>query len=313
MQGSQLEVLRCAQQALQQSIPVTLVSVVKTYGTSPRPVGSIMVVCGDGHFAGSVSGGCIEEDLLQRLVTHPPEQAALERFGETAAERERLKLPCGGSLDLLLEPLRNLDDVAPLLQAIAERRTLTRRVDLATGAVTLEAYRGDHTACLDEQRWSNIFGPVWRLLIVGAGETSAYLAELARALEYRVLVADPRPEYRSQWRAELGQLCDGYPDDVVRELRPDVRTAVVTLSHDPKLDDLALIEALQSEAFFVGALGSVRTNQGRRQRLQKHFDLSDEQLQRLHGPVGLPIGSKTPMEIALSVAAQLTAARHGLV
>ncbi len=105
----------------------------------------------------------------------------------------------------------------------------------------------------------------------------------------------------------------GYPDDVVRDLCPDTRTAIVTLSHDPKLDDLALIEALQSDAFFVGALGSVRTNQKRRQRLQQHFGFSVSQLARLHGPVGLDIGSKTPMEIALSVAAQLTAARHGLV
>ncbi|MYM62618.1 XdhC family protein [Pseudomaricurvus sp. HS19] len=313
MQGSQHEVLLCAQQALQQGISATLVSVANTYGTSPRPVGSIMVVCGDGRFAGSVSGGCIEEDLLQRLVEQPPQQCTLERFGETAEERERLKLPCGGSLDLLLEPLRSPAEVEPLLQAIEQRRTLTRHVELASGVVTLEAYRGEHKAELTSQGWTNIFGPVWRLLIVGAGETSAYLAELARALEYRVLVADPRPEYRAQWRPELGQLCDGYPDDVLRDLQPDPRTAVVTLSHDPKLDDLALLEALQSEAFFIGALGSVRTNQGRRQRLQKHFGITDAQLQRLHGPVGLPIGSKTPMEIALSVAAQLTAARHGLV
>ncbi len=313
MQGSQHEVLLCAQQALQQGIPATLVSVVNTYGTSPRPVGSIMVVCGDGRFVGSVSGGCIEEDLLHRLVEQPPEQCVLERFGETAEERERLKLPCGGSLDLLLEPLRAPAEVEPLLQAIEQRRTLTRRVNLASGTVTLDPYRSEHKAELTPQNWTNIFGPVWRLLIVGAGETSAYLAELARALEYRVLVADPRTEYRAQWRPELGQLCDGYPDDVLRELQPDQRTAVVTLSHDPKLDDLALLEALQSEAFFIGALGSVRTNQGRRQRLQKHFGITDAQLQRLHGPVGLPIGSKTPMEIALSVAAQLTAARHGLV
>lgn len=324
MQVSQFDVLTMALDALRQGHQATLVSVVNTYGTSPRPVGSVMVVCSNGSFAGSVSGGCIEEDLLQRLVAEPAKACCLERFGETPSEQRRLQLPCGGSLDVLLEPI-TVEHIEPLLMAIEQRQTLTRSVDIQSGEVVLEPFQSNHQVGLlptdpkgvstshpsTPHLWRNVFGPVWRLLIVGAGETSVYLAEMAEALGYRVFVADPRPEYRSQWRSDLAELCEGYPDDVVGALKPDARTAVVTLSHDPKLDDLALIAALNSDAFFVGALGSQRTNANRRQRLQEHFHLSDQQLQRLHGPVGVPIGSKTPMEIALSVAAQLTAVRNG--
>lgn len=313
MQSTQLEVLRVAAAGLERGVQVTLVSVVNTFGTSPRPVGSLLVICSDGHFEGSVSGGCVEEELMDRLTQRPPAACELVRFGETERERNRFGLPCGGTLDLLLEPLTGqLSAIADLINALESRQTLTRITSLVDGGVTLQPHAPTDCAQLHEQRWSNIFGPVWRLLIIGAGQTSRYLAEMANALDYKVLVSDPRTEYRQDWDLAYTELLSGYPDDAVREVAADARTAIVALTHDPKLDDLALMEGLRSSAFYVGALGSFNTSRNRRQRLQEHFDYTDAELDRLRGPVGLPIGSKTPPEIALAVLAELTALRNGI-
>lgn len=325
MQSTELEVLHAALAGLQRGVKVTLVSVAKTWGTSPRPVGSLLVVCSDGHFAGSVSGGCVEDDLLERLIQQPPEQVQLTKYGETAEERNRFGLPCGGTLQLLLEPLTDIAKLQHIIDAIHNRETLVRRVSLQSGESTLEAYSDSdapnmatHKPTLvcdsddNPQAWITYHGPLWQLLIIGAGQTSKYLAQMSAGLGYRVLVSDPRPEYRQDWDKDDGELLDGYPDDAVEALKPDQRTAVVALTHDPKLDDLAIMEALRSNAFYVGALGSMATTRARRQRLKEHFDYGDEELEKLHGPVGLSIGSKTPPEIALAVLAELTAIRNGV-
>jgi xanthine/CO dehydrogenase XdhC/CoxF family maturation factor len=154
--------------------------------------------------------------------------------------------------------------------------------------------------------------PALGLLIIGAGQISRYLAAMAQALDYAVTICDPRPEYRSEWQVAGAHLADGMPDDVFQALNPDPHLAVVALTHDPKLDDLALLEALKSSAFYVGALGSRRSQARRRERLLHHFDLSVAQVDRLHGPVGIPIGSRTPPEIAVSILAEMTAAKYGL-
>jgi len=325
MQSTELEVLNAAIAGLQRGAKVTLVTVVKTWGTSPRPVGSLLVVCSDGHFAGSVSGGCVEDDLLARLIQHPPLSVELTKYGETAEERNRFGLPCGGTLQLLLEPQTDATELQRIIDAIHNRETLVRRVCLYSGNAELTAYEdGDapnmatHKPTLvcdsddHPQTWITYHGPLWQLLIIGAGQTSKYLAQMSAGLGYRVLVSDPRPEYRQDWDNSDGELLDGYPDDVVEALKPDQRTAVVALTHDPKLDDLAIMEALRSDAFYVGALGSMATTRARRQRLREHFDYSDKELDKLHGPVGLSIGSKTPPEIALAVLAELTAIRNGV-
>nr|WP_243760614.1 XdhC family protein [Aestuariicella hydrocarbonica] len=310
--------MQAALKGLQQGFDVTLVSVVKTYGTSPRPVGSLLTVCSDGSFFGSVSGGCIEDDLLQRLVDNPPQRVAITVYGESEKERHHFGLPCGGTLELLLEPLRGCEsDIEALIDAISTRRTVTRTVvisgtDEDDVAPALRAWHTDDKPELRGNVWQNVFGPVWRLLIIGAGQTSRYLAEMANALGYRIFICDPRPQYRESWRVEDTEFIAGYPDDAVRELQPDTRTAIVALTHDPKLDDLALLEALNSRAFYVGALGSFNTNHNRRQRLLEHFDFTEAQVGLLRGPVGLPIGSKTPPEIALAVLAELTALRNGI-
>ncbi len=313
MQSSQLEVLQAALAGIKNGLQVTLVSVVKTFGTSPRPVGSLLAVSSDGSFTGSVSGGCVEEDLLRRLVEKTPQQCELIRYGESERERHHFGLPCGGTLDLMLEPLAGkLVEIQQLVDALQARRTLTRRVSLDTSEAEVVDWQAAHQPQLIGEVWQNIFGPVWRLLIIGGGETSRYLAELGNALGYRILVCDPRPEYREGWTLDSVIWHTEYPDDVVRGIHVDERTAIVALTHDPKLDDLALMEGLRSPAFYVGALGSFNTNRNRRQRMREHFDFSEQELMRLKGPVGLPIGSKTPPEIALAVMAELTALRNGI-
>ncbi|MBU3070386.1 XdhC family protein [Aestuariicella sp. G3-2] len=319
MKNTQLEVLQSALEGLKRGLDVTLVTVIKTYGTSPRPVGSLLVVCSDGSFCGSVSGGCIEDDLLERLTSSPPVQFEISTYGETEKERHHFGLPCGGTLEVLLEPLKGQSQqLQELVSALESRQTVARTVNIgkaiegSTPQVSIRAWEPQDRPEFRNGIWKNVLGPVWRLLIIGAGQTSAYLAEMATALGYRIFVCDPRPQYRQNWSVKDTSFVDGYPDDAVRSLQPDERTAIVALTHDPKLDDLALLEALKSPAFYVGALGSFNTNQNRRRRLQQHFDFSNAEVSALRGPVGLPIGSKTPPEIAVAILAELTGLRHGI-
>ncbi|HET6718733.1 MAG TPA: XdhC family protein, partial [Rhodocyclaceae bacterium] len=139
------------------------------------------------------------------------------------------------------------------------------------------------------------------------------LAQMAQALDYQVFVCDPRSEYASEWNVPGTTLMAGMPDDAVIELELDPHSAVVALTHDPKLDDLMLLEALKSPAFYVGAVGSRKNNDKRRERLARYFDLGQAELDRLHGPVGLPIGSRTPPEIAVAILAEMTAVKHGVL
>jgi xanthine dehydrogenase accessory factor len=156
-----------------------------------------------------------------------------------------------------------------------------------------------------------IFGPRWRLLVIGAGQLSRALAEMALALDFEVIVCDPREEYAATWEVANTRFVSEMPDDVVTALQLDPHSAVVAVTHDPKLDDLALLEALKSPAFYVGALGSRGNTAKRRERL-KLFDLSEEEIARLHGPVGLHIGARTPAEIAIAILAEVIAVRNGV-
>ncbi len=161
-------------------------------------------------------------------------------------------------------------------------------------------------------RFTSVHGPRWRMLVIGASEIAHYLAEMASTVDYQVFVCDPREEYRGAWRASGARWIDGMPDDAVVAFRPDPHSVILTVSHDPKLDDMALLEALKSDAFYVGAVGSARTNTERRRRLAD-FDLSAQQIARLRGPVGLAIGSRTPPEIAVAILADLIASRNGIM
>lgn len=311
MDSADMEVLRKCLQWRQESHRVTLATVVKTWGSSPRPGGSLLAVRDDGMLAGSVSGGCIEADLIERVHTAPPARPEVLTYGGSAEECHLFSLPCGGTLQLVLEPAPNALVLQTILDALTQRRLIGRRLDFASGHISLYTPRIEETTQFDGQTLTAVHGPRWRLLLIGAGQISRYLAQMAQALDYQVLACDPREEYSAVWEVAGAELVPGMPDDAVVAFMPDARSAVIALTHDPKLDDMALLEALKLPAFYVGAVGSNASNLRRRERLRL-FDLSEAEIGRLHGPVGLPIGSRTPPEIAVSVLAELTAVRHGI-
>lgn len=314
MDSIDLEVLKTCSAWLAEGRKCELVTVVKTWGSSPRPEGATLALCEDGRVVGSVSGGCIEDDLIdsvrrQGMTRTLPE---LVTYGITADEAHRFGLPCGGTIQLVIEPLSRLSRVDALLHQLAQRQLVARRLDLLTGEVTLGPAEAGMGMQVSQQAMTTIHGPRWRLLLIGAGQLSRFLAQIAVGMDYLVTVCDPREEYRESWYVPGIELSHAMPDDVVLDMKLDRRSAVVALTHDPKLDDLALMEALKSDAFYVGAIGSRANHAKRRERL-KLFDLSDEQVARLHGPVGLHIGSKTPAEIAISILAEMTAVKNGVV
>jgi xanthine dehydrogenase accessory factor len=318
MDNVDLQVLRTVQQWRAAGHRVVLGTVTRTWGSAPRPVGSLVAVRvdgpgGPGQIAGSVSGGCIEDDLIDKVRAGALAATApqITRYGIGAEAAHEFGLPCGGLIEIVLEPIGEASRVDELLAALSQGRLTRRRLDLATGAVALEAPGAADELHLDERELVTTHGPRWRLLMIGAGQMTSYLAQMALALDYEVIVCDPREEYTVGFDVPGARLARTMPDDMVVELKPDGHTAVIALTHDPKLDDLALMEALKSDAFYVGAIGS-RLNQAKRKaRLKEHFGVPEEQLARLHGPVGLKNGARTPPEIAVSILAELTAVRYG--
>ena len=313
-------VLRTANSWLQAGIPGWLVSVARTWGSSPRPPGSLMTLNAHGEVVGSVSGGCIEDDLIRRV-----QQAAqgpspsfstaavpeVLRYGISADEAHRFGLPCGGTMELVMEPLQPHSRLPELLDACAQRRYVERTLHLATGNALLREVPHGAAPQLDTERFVACFAPAARLVVIGAGDTAFYVCQIALSVGFDIVLSDPRLERAPAWAQGRIAFTREMPDDVVLALREDASTAVLALSHDPKLDDLALIEALRSRAFYVGAIGSRNNSARRRERLQQHFGLSDTEMDRLHGPAGLFIGSRTPAEIALSMMAEVVAAKNG--
>lgn len=293
---------------------VVLATVARTSGSAPRQPGAWAAIREDGAVAGSVSGGCVEADLIARVRSGELLSGAVRtlRYGETPEEAARFGLPCGGRLEIVVEPSPQRDALEALRERLAARLPSRRVLDVGTGLSTVEAAAADVPFGWDGARLVVPQGPRLRLLIIGAAQISQHLAMLVQMLDYEVLVCDPREEYRAAWNVAGARLVEGMPDDAVTALAPDARTAVVALTHDPKLDDLALLEALASPAFYVGALGSSRSNRRRRERLREHFAVDAAALARLRGPVGFRIGSRTPAEIALAVAAEMTAAKNGI-
>src|SRR3954464_1061632 len=313
MDSVDIEVLRSAESWRKEGRRVALGTIVKTWGSAPRPVGAMVAIRDDGQVQGSVSGGCVEDDLIDKVKAKLPQWTKPELFtyGITNEEATRWGLPCGGTLQLVVEPLSEASGLAELLKRIGTQQLVKRHLDMKTGRATLESGRWQDVLEFDGAVLSSVHGPRWRLVLIGAGQLTRYLAEMAHMLDYGVVVIDPREEYANGWDLAGVPLDRGMPDDVVRELNLDGHSAVVALTHDPKIDDLALMEALKSAAFYVGAIGSKKNNDARRERL-KEFDVSAEEIARLRGPVGLYIGSKTPPEIAVAILAEMTAVRHGV-
>ena len=322
MESLDLRVLGDALAWKQAGHAVTLVTVVETWGSAPRPPGALLAVRDDGVVSGSVSGGCVEDDLIARTkaalnlpVDERSRKPAMIAYGVTKEEAARFGLPCGGTLRLVQEPVTDTAWISAVLQRTSEHQLVLRTLTLSTGLVTLSSAQRGQAMAFDGSTLTTLFGPRWRLLLIGAGQLSQAVASMAAALEFEVLICDPREEYA----AALGhhphafvRRVPGMPDDVVREMLPDAHTAIVALTHDPKLDDMALLEALGSDAFYVGALGSRRNQEARKKRLAEHFDVPQEQLARLHGPVGLRIGARTPAEIAVSIVAEIVQVKNAV-
>lgn len=308
MHGTDREILQTAIRWLEEGHRPLLVTVARTWGSSPRPVGSLMLMRADGLHCGSVSGGCVEEDLLARYRDGQLGERfpTLIDYGIDRLEASRLGLPCGGRLELLIERLDGVTQLALLLKRIGVNQLVTRRVCLNTGEVSLHAAGVGDAFDYQPGFLRKVFGPRWEMLLIGVGHLSDYVAHLALMLDYRVILCDPRDQYIP---IEGVERIHDMPDDAVKAIATHARTVVLALTHDPKLDDMALMEALASPAFYVGAIGSRRTSEKRRERL-KFLGLDATQLQRLHAPVGLPIGSHAPPEIALSILAEITALRN---
>ena len=299
-----------------------LCTVVKTWGSSPRPVGSLLCCSADGEVVGSLSGGCIEEDLLERL--HQGKLASVKPelliYGATQEEVERFQLPCGGQLHVVIEPMLDNSNLVALLQMterLKSRECIERILDVGSGKFEVKAVDRFRHLEFDGKfedfettgkTLTQTYGPRFQLFLIGAGNVSLYLAQMAQMLDYHVVVCDPREEMIEQWSVDGVQLINDMPDDAVKAHANDPSTAIVALTHDPRIDDMGLMEALKTDAYFIGAMGSTRTSAKRRERL-KLLELTEEEIDRLHGPVGLAIGSKTPAEIAIAILAQLTEMR----
>ena len=281
-----------------------------------------------GQFVGSVSGGCVEESLVARyrdgeLAGCGPSGfkssgtgLTMVDFGVDSQEAMRLGLPCGGRLELLVEEQTGPDPIEQLLLRLGNGELVARRVDLVSGEVSIEAVslqpgNGGSEFQVSETEVVKTFGPAWQLLLIGDGQLARHLASMALQLDYRVIICDPRETFVSLTPLANVHYSREMPDDAVQGLSNQRRTAIVTLAHDPRQDDLGLSAALESQAFYIGALGSIRSAQARHRRLAS-LDYSPEQIERIHGPAGLYIGSKRPAEIALSILAQITAIRNGI-
>jgi xanthine dehydrogenase accessory factor len=311
MDSIDLEVLKTCEQWLREGRRCELVTVVKTWGSSPRPEGAMLAITENGQVIGSVSGGCIEDDLIARVQSEgcTRQRPEIVTYGITADEAHRFGLPCGGTIQLAIEPLHAESKIGALLARLAAHELIARELNLQDGSVVLHRAENNDILALSDSQLRTIHGPRWRLLIIGAGQLSRFLASIALGMDYQVTVCDPREEYREAWQLEGVQLVHEMPDDTVIAMQLDSRSAVVALTHDPKLDDMALMEALKSSAFYVGAIGSRSNNAKRKQRLLE-LDLSAAQIAKLHGPIGLYIGSKTPPEIAISILAEMTAVKN---
>lgn len=291
---------------------VALALVIQTWGSSPRPVGSVMVVRDDMTVEGSVSGGCVEGAVIdaacESLATGTGQRLD---FGVADALAWEVGLSCGGQIAVLVTPVSAqglpADDLGALVEDMTARRHGTLRFDAQTGALLTADGSDAGTGLSDDETYFTFHHkPPRRLIVVGGVHITQFLAPMARQAGYDVVVIDPRAVFNTQSRFPGMARMTSWPDEALRDMPPDSRTAVVTLTHDPKIDDPGLHAALASSAFYIGCLGSRRTHAARCERLREAgFD--DGDLARINGPVGLDIGARTPAEIAVSILAQMIA------
>ncbi|MGY4108262.1 XdhC family protein [Aeromonas encheleia] len=320
MSSGQLEVLRQSLAWLAQGKSIWLCSIVATYGSAPRPQGSLFATDGSRR-SGSISGGCIEDAFVAMLARgeYDSPLSLLDYGSHLAPDGSAFELPCGGRIRLLVERLSGDEAVADLnewLSRLQGALPFVREVRLDQGG---RSYLADEMQSQCEQedpdRVRLSYAQRWRLLLLGISQVSEQVARLGQAAGFEVLLCDTREAYRPDWHwgPEQGGIavewCD--PERFV-ERHVTARSAVLALAHDPRIDDAGLMAALESEAFYLGAMGSVRTSERRLERLQRIGEISRERLDRIHAPIGLPIGSKAPIEIAIATLAEVIAARNGI-
>ncbi|MGE8152508.1 XdhC family protein [Pseudomonas vancouverensis] len=318
MQHLDLQVVRRALEWSTAGQRIWLCTVLATYGSAPRAPGSLLAVNTEGQWIGSLSGGCVEEDFLERVA----EDAFLDavnvvRYGEGDDPRSRVSLPCGGVLDVLVEKLDADCDVQAHLRelesALMGRRRLIREVDLASGARTLLDDREQGVRIEREiDRVRVRVGAAQRLLLAGYSSVAQACAEFAVGLGFEVILCDPRDEVLEGVVLEGVEIRRQLPSVFIADGGCHSDTAVVALTHDPRIDDLAMMEAVRTEAFYIGVMGSMQTSQKRFERLRRIGGLGDVELGRIHAPIGLNLGSKTPAEIALAVLADILRIRSGI-
>lgn len=332
MQHQDLQVIEQALAWARNGETLWLCTVLATFGSSPREPGSWLVARGDGRHLGSLSGGCVEENFLERLKGGEFDTpVTLVRYGSPAASDPAapeaaapgktapgIRLPCGGILDVLVERL--IPDSAVMVHlevlhaTLLGQRCLMRCIDSVSGEFRLMVDDGvgprvvhDTERHLIQQR----IGPSARLIIAGISPVSVACAEFARALGFEVIVCDPRDEARESFRVSGVEVQAVLPSQFISSGACHQATAVVALSHDPRIDDVAMIEAVRTQAFYIGVMGSRQTSRARKARLLRSGGLSEEDVARLHMPIGLDLGSKTPAEIALSVMADIVRVQRG--
>ncbi len=295
-----------------------LVTVLRTWGSSPRPIGAMMAIRDDGLVTGSVSGGCIEDELIRQysqagaLAAKANAKPEIRTYGISADEAHRFGLPCGGTIELLLEYNPDPQQLAELILALDQGQLMQRTLHIHSGTVQLQKMHSPEPLYFDGEYLHMSFGPKYRMLLIGAGQLSEYLATMAIFNGFEVTVCDPRQQYNQTWSVDKVKLVSGMPDDEVIAFKPNPRSCIIALTHDPKLDDMALLEALSSSAFYVGAIGSRRNSELRRRRMIEYLEQTEQSLAALKSPIGIYIDSKTPAEIAVSIMAEVIATKNAV-
>jgi xanthine dehydrogenase accessory factor len=316
MQHLDVIVLEHALKWAREDREVWLCTVMSTFGSAPRSPGAMLVATEDLQYQGSLSGGCVEEEFLQAISEdHFRNAAQFLVYGKDIEERARLKLPCGGALVLLVEhrkpSMKWIEHLEGLLCALKGQMRLTREVWLEHGDFSLtEAPSGSQTVSYTPSRAVISIGPALRIVLAGLSAVAQICGQFAKALGFEVVVCDPREEV-THLKIDGVELLPVLPSIYIAGGGCHAATAVVALTHDPKIDDLALMEAVNTDAFYIGAMGSTRTSAARAERLIRIGGLDENQVSRLHMPIGLDLGSRTPAEIALAVLADIMRVYHG--
>ena len=289
---------------------VALATVISTWGSAPRPIGSQLAITSDGDFSGSVSGGCVEGAvILEAQAALQDGRCRILTYGVADADAFAVGLACGGEIRILIEPIDvgggpTCDEITQIANAFTARETVALSVDCETWERRFVSPSSDKSY-YEDNCFVAVYSPPLRLAIIGAVHITQILAPIARMAGYRVFLVDPRDGFATTARFPDDTFVDEWPDVAMDKIGLDAHTAVITLSHDPKMDNPALERAIQSDAFYIGALGSTRTHAKRCAYLET-AGFTNDQIARIHGPIGADIGSKTPAEIAISIMAELT-------